>query len=58
MTALSSPVPQKPAMIVPPQLQKKLRALVAKAPYEAPELVSFPIDRMTVADAMGLTGNG
>lgn len=45
------------APVASPEILKKVQALASKAPYEAPRVVSYPLDGLKPLDQMASTGN-
>ena len=57
MTVNSPVIPAEPVSVQPPQILEKLRALATNKAYEAPRVVTFPIDAMSITEALAFTGN-
>lgn len=57
MTVISTATSAEAVSSPPPQIPEKLRALAADKAYEAPRVVTFPIDAMSITEALAFTGN-
>jgi hypothetical protein len=57
MAATSNAVKLKTVNSIAQSTSRKLSLLAAKAPYEAPKILSIPVNEMQVSDALSLMGN-
>jgi hypothetical protein len=57
MAANSSALSLKKANVVAQDTPKKVRTLIAKTSYEAPKVISFPVDGIKGFGAISLSGN-